>query len=626
MAQFRYLHQHSPHTFWLDHRIVPEARAMLAAMMSRAPSGGVRQRYRELLLAIAEDLYDNDHDRHESDPPWGAVVKGEACPTGIEYADVYVRSYLSDAEESLTTYPLPKRVQNPDFDKSTYDRKTKCDANGEKPGFFDEFVLLYGHSSVMELTGLPCVLVEGLTRWGAWMTFDNRLVRGQETSTRAVWRADWKMGCEVTDPMLAKIHHLGLEIAAAEIAAWKEDFRKPCPLCCEDDGTELSYTRREFPGRFPEDGETLYAHRHQQEGEALPMPIVPWKCVGNQKKRSESDPTYGGVRYYMSHEGRTSNFLTMPGNQSRVWFSADECSCMGTRRKHPTFDPQAGAFRPAFDRARWALPGTISTGVSHCGDMRTMGRVLAQMRELATRSKNEGAMALVDEIEGCYAAAMPGLASMWLREPVVGEVRPLDSHLPSVKDNRVYNLGYTDSVKIHRGDVNLGHDNMRPRVGRSYADERLNHAAHVQVTFVGSMAAMTDWHRQRTLMPWSLRVLGERLSGEIVIAEGYEPISDFGKANVEKYLRMVNSAYDTFIAEGNIWAAMNALPLGTRMHMRGGGGLKDALYCFELRAFAHGANFEYQGQAATVLDKTCRNTDLRLLRLLLSEEEVNALL
>lgn len=59
--QFHFLHQHNAHTYSLDHRLLPEVRAMLAAMVSRMPVGGIVQRYRELRDEVLAEMWEAEY-------------------------------------------------------------------------------------------------------------------------------------------------------------------------------------------------------------------------------------------------------------------------------------------------------------------------------------------------------------------------------------------------------------------------------------------------------------------------------------------------------------------------------------------------------------------------------------
>jgi hypothetical protein len=59
--------------------------------------------------------------------------------------------------------------------------------------------------------------------------------------------------------------------------------------------------------------------------------------------------------------------------------------------------------------------------------------------------------------------------------------------------------------------------------------------------------------------------------------------------------------YRRLLDAGDVERAAMALPMGTRVVVSGVGGLRDVLYTLELRAHAHGANFEYRQQAEAAI-------------------------
>ncbi len=438
MTEYKYLHTVGDNCFWLDHRIVPEVRALLCAKMSRAPRGGIRVRYQELLDAISKEGYE-----------W-------------------------DPEDRLCVYPLHSAVQS----------------------FFDINVKNYGHGSIKELTGTPSVFVEGLSWWLAWMSFDNPLVRGQEMSTRALWRRDWPMAVDVdtdVDPRMAEIHELGLKITAAEIQAWKAELRS------------------------------------------------------------------------IDHKG----------DMKYPWIK----------------DPQA--FRPAFDRARWALPGTIATGVSHAGDIRTMGRVVQAMRTFC--KDDPKATKLVDEIVRTYREALPGMADMWLAEAHTegDNEAPLDYRFSRI-DEAVHP---EVSPTLRTCWVQDPADGVRTHKHRKYSDPEWNHSVRMSMSIPGSIAGARDWHRHRTAMPWTFK-----LQEPLHINVHYKPLSVIGKDLTPRYLALCASVYRDHMEAGRTLQALLALPLGTNCTVQGQAGEAYFRYITELRAYAHGANFEYEKAAKVLLD------------------------
>jgi hypothetical protein len=506
----KYLHTVSERVSWLDHRVLPEVRAMLAAMMSRVPQGGIEARY----LEVVENI--------KSGTPWLSGMTTE------------------EAEEYLANYLEVRHNVDDEIDgRTVYDEEVEHRLHPVIQRFFDKFVGEYGHGSIKELTGSPTVFIEHISWWFAYLTFDNPLVRGQEMSTRAVWREHWPMaedsvevdqdGCVDLDKELMVYHRLGLEIAKHEIEWWKDELRKPCAGCGGN-------------GSWYEVGAV----------DSTPCP-----------------------------------------------------RCNGTGKKYPWMnDPQP--FRPAFDRARWALPGTIETGVSHCADIRTMGRVIQQMEDVATASGHQQALDLLEEVKQAYREALPGMAGMWHREALhdadtTTKARRLPDHINQLGKNGEPVSSANKGQAYASLHMNWQEDYhrmtaVRPRASRhEYVDPFFNRLATVRTTFRCSLAAARDWHRHRSMMPWQIRVVRE--DGRLVLDQHYEPKSDFAKANFEKYMKLADMLHHKYLEEGNQWMAMLCLPLGARVSMAGGGGLQHALYMLELRGWVAGGNFEYQEQA-----------------------------
>lgn len=526
----KHLHKVGDHCSYLDHHVLPEVRAMFAAMMSRVPQGGIAARYRQVVEKIA------DHD-------WtGNFFHDKGMETWRSLAPNFQSEHLTKGEKHLCDYidgKLHPVIQR----------------------FFDKFVGEYGHGSIKELTGQPVVFIEGISWWLAYLSFDNPLVKGQEMSTRAVWRKDWPMASDAwaVAPEMGAMHALGLEIAQAEIAWWKDELRKGCADC---------------GGR----------------GTRVPREAGPEVCK----------------------------------------------TCEGTGKKYPWMDdPQA--FRPAFDRARWALPGTISTGVAHTADVRTMGRVLKTIESFA-RFSDPSAVALLVEIKQCYREAMPGMAGMWLsealdnREPEEerGSRSTVPAHLNFYHRGSATWEDYTQTVHYATdekgGDVLMDvtwtqgkpvHGGPDRDAKGTYAEAIYNSIANVDIEIQCSLAAARDWHRHRTFMPWTLRVVrvpwekrklrhqhaepNKGSPSSLLIQTEYKPQSDFAKQNVARYIKLCTRLFDHFIAEGNQWTAMCCLPLGTRVSLSGNAGLAHAIYMLELRSMTHGANFEYKAQAEAAL-------------------------
>jgi len=280
--------------------------------------------------------------------------------------------------------------------------------------------------------------------------------------------------------------------------------------------------------------------------------------------------------------------------------SAENRAKYGIKDKEP--------FRPALDRARWAIPGTIATGCAHTGHLRERARVLRDGLLLAQASGDAATEQVWNDIRTGYQNALPGLAGMGLREAIYdGESTKLPAHL--LMGNVA--LGPDVLVTVTLNESLLIPDDLTPYARdfdvRAYTDPSLNSLGLVNAALQCSLAVCRDWHRHRTMYPWVLRLVRRLLEdggwGDIMLDSHYEPMSELGKAKTPGLLARSSAAYDEFMADGNQMKAMLTLPLGTRVQMTGTAGLRDALYTFELRRDAHGANFEYQDQATHAMNQ-----------------------
>lgn len=488
----KYLHQDAEGVYHLDHRLTPEVSAMLCAMSSRMPAGGIAARYSEIVEAVAKGLREEDDGLAET---MGLVVGDE---------ETQQRQWMRAAENRICEYPIPKRAE----------------------GFFTQFVERYGHSSIMELTGQPAVYTEGISWYTAYLLFDSPICSGQEFSTRAVRHKDWPMAREC---YTGERKPTSVDLGSSGVAEFHLDQPHPVLKALHDDWFEVF------------------------EAE------VDWW---------------------------------------REFFSdADNRAAFGIKDKEP--------FRPALDRARWAIPGTIATGCAHTGNLRERARALRDGLMLAQASNDGASIQVWQDIRQGYANALPGLSGMGLREAVYDSSTKLAGHLRL--RNTVLGPDVSLDVVFAPGRFNIDHVQPFERGSdeRSYVDPIWNTYAQVEITFECSLAVSRDWHRHRTMYPWVMRLVRDDPSpdneswGSLVLDTHYEPKSDLAKAKVPELLRRSAEAHDAFMAEGNQMKAMLALPLGSRVEMRGSGGLRDAIYMLELRRDAHGANFEYQEQATT---------------------------
>lgn len=207
---FKYLHETAPGMYYLDHRLVPEVRGMLAAMVSRAPIGGVKARYAQMVDSVALDLIyqglskfldsgtlrsslegsrivvRNGTWEHVSisvaseldtisfhppkfdlnNPVYAAELELHNYMTrsgfeegvctirggeGLLEALVLVLGPLDDHNAAIRTQTSwVNSVEEFDLDRAE-DRLTEYPLHPKVHKFFDDFVSKYGHSSIMEL-------------------------------------------------------------------------------------------------------------------------------------------------------------------------------------------------------------------------------------------------------------------------------------------------------------------------------------------------------------------------------------------------------------------------------------------------------------------------------------------
>jgi hypothetical protein len=292
------------------------------------------------------------------------------------------------------------------------------------------------------------------------------------------------------------------------------------------------------------------------------------------------------------HEGWFEIFEAEVEAWKAFFSDPDNRAAYGIKDKEP--------FRPALDRARWAIPGTIATGCAHTGHLRERARVLRDGMLLAKRSGNPVTEILWQDIRKGYAKALPGLKEMGLREAVYDDNSQIPGHLKwswRVPEAEV-------TVKFYGQRRPHGEVFKREPGQKSYIDPLFNHVGQVDIGFECSLAVVRDWHRHRTMYPWNLSICydpGPEGTGTLLLHPRYEPKSEIGKARVEGMLRKSYAAAVEFIEAGDEYRAMLCLPFGTRCHLQGQGGLRDVIYMLELRRDAHGANFEYQAQAAEAM-------------------------
>lgn len=610
--------------YYLDHRLCTEVQSMMVSMVSRMPEGGVAKRYAELVGKVADSLI-HESDESMSSERWSQFKDNVEKMGGSLDQESRRACWQSQAEDRLCEYPLHPVVAE----------------------HFKKWVGEYGHSSITEHNAEPMVFIDGISRWLAWLLFDNPLVSGQEASTRALDFGKRPMCPEsamltagvvgesaAQDSIdLQNLHHDWMKVRDAELLWWKADLMKPCEEC-------NGY------GCFVDIGTSKYLVIPRTVGE------LGWMRLPKREELFDNQTL------------RPTAVLFNGWNPMGHVYQLKGCThCNNTGKKHPwMLDPQP--FRPAFDRSRWALPGTISTGCAFSYSLRAASRTLATTYEYVRQINNQPALQILDAIYEAYWEAAPGLAPLVLRKPkksawttitdedlkeaLLGDdLRPLAESIMVAEDKRVLDLadeaaylskkmleglgvkGSTEFSSVPTSPVQkrgpyilvgrTGPDvtinliqtestgnlmylvrQVPPRKNRrSYVDPRWNQWLRVNVNIQCSLAAATDWHRHRSAYPWNLLIVEE--DETFLIDHHYTPNTDLGAQNFDGLLKRTRDLFRNFVDRGDHLRAMLCLPLGTRVEMSASMGVRDFIYMMELRGYVAGGNFEYQEQARKAL-------------------------
>jgi len=548
--QPKYLHIIHPGFYYLDHKLTPEVRAMFCAMTSRMPAGGIQARYMEVVEEVAESLYEQWTPDIVGEPgdriPWNHIPWSVKEGTG-NLRDLYER-FVEQAEDALTEYPLHPVVQ----------------------AFFDKWVGKYGHSSIVEQTGSPTVFFEGISWWTAYMLFDSPLVCGQEFSTRAVRRADWPMARE----------------------CYSEDTVATSILQAEDDRA-IQFLTGDPKATCKSTPPVLVAHPllaelHKEWLTIFEAEVEAWKV--ELRKPCEVCDGAGVVPDVEDHGSPTP------------------CSaCSGTGVLYPEMATDKQGMRPALDRARWAIPGTIATGVSFSSHLRERVRCLKDALGMAIESNALGAVDTIVKMLDTYCAAVPGIA-----DQVIGKLpddagyesnyMKVPSHL-APEARLEYAPVYPGAIGVGPIQHSMLHliSNWCPsfrKSRREYADPVLNNI-RVPFTIHCSVAVLRDWHRHRTMYP--MRFTFCRNEDALVLHPTYAPLSEVALDNIERLMVRSKEVYEELRTEAPYLAPL-ALPFGAMVRIDAEAGLRDFLYCMELRYHNPGANFEYKEQAKSALE------------------------
>lgn len=329
-------------------------------------------------------------------------------------------------------------------------------------------------------------------------------------------------------------------------------------------------------------------------------PLVKGQEFSTRARRIENWPMARECNYlpaecYAELQAQHANWLEVYSAEVEWW--KEHLSEKENRKKYGIADKEP--FRPAFDRARWALPGSIATGGCFTSDIRERSRTIWAARQMEN-------LPVWEEIIEGYNKALPGLAPIAFdklrHKAYAKKYETVSAHACSflyLDPSYHYPPSWAkltltgESFHRNRIGIDIIQDAMD---AHNYVSAWLNHEYRVTVDFVCSIAAARDWHRHRTFYPW-----GITLPGQIKLYDAYQPQSEFAKRVVPLLLNEVTRLHSVWSNLLESIALRSLLyPLGTEVVLFASGGLQHAIYMLQLRQNAHGSNFEYREQAATL--------------------------
>lgn len=583
-TSWKYLIQDNSISWILDHRITPETRALFAAMASRLPDGGIEARYKDIVSKVFLSMQNRLHDHGQH----GAARDLK----------------LSDAEDRLTTYPLHPVVQQ----------------------FFDDKVKKYGHSSPLELTGDPAVYIQGVSPFTAYLSFDSPLVAGQEFSTRAVRRRSWPMcheafvsmreykdimGSEWLDapliadrgrqgrmphPALYEIHKGWLNLFESQVEAWKIELRLPCESCRgrgfvphrpdHEECTSCSGTGKKYP--FIKDPQ-VFRPALDRSRCCIPSTISTGFCH-TAHTRAMGRVIHTGIDFGT----RKVHCKSCNGVGSQTDYTENakpvKCSACNGQGKWTQTSVVWTEIKKAYESA---MPGMAGMWTREA---------VADVKQ-STRQCDCGTLE-TDEAWEKGERGCPDCGAVWPeRLRFIHQVRPLPYHLQIgfVPPSKEVDVRIT---QLERSLIPLM-KRIPKRKHRQYLDPIWNQLVRVDIAFQCSWAVARDWHRHRTAFPWKLDIVRDGLVGSKVgfsLHPAYRILKEEHEAKAAQLLIRSMELFDRFKADGDMEKAMLCVPFGALVSVRTNMGLRDAVYMLELRANAHGANFEYEAQAKKALE------------------------
>lgn len=281
---------------------------------------------------------------------------------------------------------------------------------------------------------------------------------------------------------------------------------------------------------------------------------------------------------------------------------------------------EKGSKSYVFDDKRFALPGTMMTGLGYYNcDSRDVVRHLQVMQRVGGWV---GTLA-GEFLDGCAAYAPNATKSLTCnkdgspRKPRPNnkgqwkEISLLRSEkLPSSMTGRRSGESPSDVSRVFmlkeaasfdRRDFSLGKLLKRPthRLGpREYLDELYHHCGQVGVTHYVSVGTARDEHRHRMCMPWTIDVVCDDRGPMLCPWTPFDVPDDLWKMTQDKFMSLWRDAGDDIALK---WQALHALPFCALLKMSAVTTLPYLLYKAELRAGAPNGHWEYREQNKSLI-------------------------
>jgi hypothetical protein len=263
-----------------------------------------------------------------------------------------------------------------------------------------------------------------------------------------------------------------------------------------------------------------------------------------------------------------------------------------------------------FDDRRFALPGTMRTGVGYFGaPARDVVRHLERMEHLSGWVKDWADQYL--EGVAAYAPATSKSLRRGARDDAMGHwnvrlhdlggAADWDGHavgMVSAQEGVRLQLAHFSSVQ-GAGAYAHALAYAEPRKGpRSYLDPLYARTPQLDVVQYVSVGTARDEHRHRPLMPFDMSPV---VNGDAVVFAPWTPFevpADLAALTSELFFELWHEA----TTKAAKWQALHALPFCALLRLEYQADLPNLVYKAELRASTSNAHWEYKAQNTRILE------------------------